>query len=65
MFISLLAQRNEPKKGLPYHIGLSLADFPQFSKIDGRCGTRFAQTVLALFPSIFSKFGKVMMGKKQ
>jgi hypothetical protein len=34
----LLAQRNEPKKGQPYHIGLSTSDSPRFSKITGRCG---------------------------
>jgi hypothetical protein len=54
------------KKGQPYHIGLPSADFPHFSKNRRalRKLVRFqqTQTVLALFPPIFSKFDKVMMG---
>jgi hypothetical protein len=71
-FLTLTKKTNQ-KKGQPHHIGPKNWDSPLFSKIDGRCETRFAQTVgvyaiiwlrlpLALFPSIFSKLGKVMMG---
>jgi hypothetical protein len=64
-------QRNEPKKGQPLHIGPLKKDSPHFSKINGRCETRppmassdsrSLRLPLALFPLIFSKFGKVIMG---
>ena len=55
----------------PDHIGPPEADCPHFEKIDGRCETRpptassnsrSLRLPLAMFPSIFEKFGKVMMG---
>jgi hypothetical protein len=60
---SLFAQRKRTKrKGSPITLvplsGTSLT----FQKYTSAAETRFAQTVLALIPSIFSKFGKVIMG---
>jgi hypothetical protein len=61
-FVHFLLAQKTNQKMQPDHIGPPTADVPHFKKIDGRCETRCAQTVLALFPAIFSKLGKVMMG---
>jgi len=54
-------KKTNQKKGQPIirrftAVPLS-AEFPAQPKKDGRCGTRYAQTVLALFPSFSALLG--------
>jgi hypothetical protein len=60
---SLLAQRKRTKRNGALSLGPS--DCPALLETDGRCGTRFAQTVLALNPSVSVMLGCVTTGQGQ
>ncbi|MHB8148592.1 MAG: hypothetical protein ACYDIB_00365 [Desulfobulbia bacterium] len=62
MFISLLAQRNEPKKGHPVSLVPPMAGYPALLKTAGMLQTRCAQTVQPPFSAVFPVLGGVPMG---
>jgi hypothetical protein len=62
LFISLLAQRNEPKKGPPVPLVPPLAGYPALLNAAGSLQTRCAQTVQTPFSAASPVLGGVSMG---
>jgi hypothetical protein len=62
VFISLFAQRNEPKKGPPVSLVPPQAGFPALLDAAGALQTRYAQTVQIPFSAASPVLGCVPMG---
>jgi hypothetical protein len=58
LFISLLAQRNEPKKGHPVSLVPPRAGCPAFLDAAGALQTRYAQTVQSPFSAASPVLGR-------
>jgi len=61
LFISLLAQRNEPKKGQPDQIGPALRDCPHNATENGRFG-KSLRSAKTFIPFSVALLGKLIMG---